>query len=72
MKPIRSEERRLGSGRVACVVVGEFGGVEESRPVRLQVVDKTAKVVFDRLIRPLGLSIRLWMEGGRQTNFWTK
>ena len=62
--PIRTEKGGLQSRRVAGIVVGKFGSVEQTRPVGLEVVNIATKVMFDRLVSPFGLAVGLGMEGG--------
>ena len=53
-------------GGVEGVVVGEFGYREKVVPVVLSVVAESPKVLFEDLIDPLRLAVRLGVKGRRE------
>ena len=59
------QERSLLCGRVDMVVVGELCEQKEVIPVILSFPDEDAYILFQFLVNPFGLSVGLWMIGGR-------
>ena len=57
---------------MGSVVIGEFGEIEEIRPIGLKVVCVRAEVVFDGLIGPFSLTVCLWVEGGGESKAGAK
>jgi len=51
------------------VVIGELCEREEVIPVILSFPDEDAYVLFQFLVNPFGLSVGLWMIGGRRGGF---
>ena len=54
-------ERGLLRGRVDVVVVREFAEGEELVPVILSLVHEEAEELFELLVDPFGLAVRLWV-----------
>ena len=63
-------ERGLLRGRVDVVVVREFAQGEEFIPVILSLVHEEAEELFELLVDPFGLAVRLWVvcSGRRELN----
>ena len=61
-----SEKWGHADGGVQGVVVSEFGYREEVVPVVLSIVAESSKVLFEDLVDPLCLAVRLGVEGRRE------
>ena len=64
IKPIISEEWRDLGGGMLSVVVRKFRERENVKPVVLLIVAEGPQILFEDLVDPFRLTVRLRVEGG--------
>ena len=60
-------ERGVAGAGIFGVIVGKLCHEKKPYSIVLLKVDKDSKIGFHRTILPFGLTVRLWVEGGKES-----